>query len=176
VPTQDDHRQGARQETEGLWRLETERLLLRQPTPDDLPSYVAVLGEDDAEREHRDAVAHWRAHGFGPWVVEEDGEPVGVLEVHYAGPGVSGIEAHEVEIGWTVAEARRGRGIAVEAGRAAMADTFERARPNRHGWIVAYIRPENAVSQRVAERIGLRLEADGLTRSGDAMQIWRARP
>lgn len=153
----------------------TERLLLRRPAPGDGPAYAAVLGEDDAERELRDALAHWRAHGFGPWVVEERGAPVGVLEVHYAGPGVTGIEPHEVEIGWTIAETRRGNGFAIEAGQAAFDDAWERARPNHHGWVVAYIRPENAVSQHVATRIGMRHEGNGLTRSGDPMQIWRAR-
>ena len=168
-------------------RITTERLVLRRPGPEDLASYVAVMGQDDAERELRDAIAHWRAHGFGPWLVETvadasseavgdaSGEPVGVLEIHYAGPGVTGIEPHEVEIGWTIAESRRGNRLAQEAGRAALDDAFERAVPNHHGWIVAYIRPENAVSQRVAAAIGMRHEADGLARSGDPMQIWRAR-
>lgn len=156
-------------------RIHTPRLILRQPTAGDLPAYQAVVGADDADREYKDAVAHWRAHGFGPWLVEAGGEPVGVLEIHYAGPGVTGIEPHEVEIGWTTVEAHRGRGYASEAGRVALDDAFERAKPNHHGWIVAYIRPENATSQRVATRLGMRHEADGLTRSGDPMQLWRAR-
>jgi RimJ/RimL family protein N-acetyltransferase len=156
--------------------IETARLVLRQPAENDVVAYVEVLGEADAEREHRDAIAHWRAHNFGPWLVEEAGNPVGVLEIHYAGPGVAGIEPHEVEVGWTVVELARGRGIATEAGRAALDDAFERAKPNHHGWIVAYIRPENVVSQRVATRLGMRHETDGLTRSGHPMQIWRTRP
>lgn len=156
--------------------LRTARLCLRQVTAGDLPAYINVIGEEDDEREHRDAVAHWRAHGFGPWIVEQDGEPAAILEVHYAGPGVTGIEPHEVEIGWHVAEARRGNGLATEAARAALDDAFANARPNHHGWVVAYIRPENAISQRVAARIGMRHEANGLTRSGHPMQIWRVRP
>ena len=156
-------------------RIETARLVLRQPAENDLAAYLEVLGEEDGQREHRDAVAHWRAHGFGPWLVEEAGNPVGVLEIHFAGPGVTGIEPHEVEVGWTVVELARGRGVAAEAGRAALDDAFERAKPNHHGWIVAYIRPENVISQRVATRLGMRPEADGLTRSGDPMQIWRVR-
>ena len=156
-------------------RIETARLVLRQPIEIDVAAYLEVLGEEDAEREHRDAVAHWRAHGFGPWLVEEAGNPVGVLEIHYAGPGVTGIEPHEVEVGWTVVELARGRGVATEAGRAALDDAFQRATPNYHGWIVAYIRPENVISRRVATSLGLRHEADGLTRSGHPMQIWRTR-
>ena len=153
-------------------RLGTERLTLRRPQPDDLPAYERVLGEDDAQRELYDALAHWRAHGFGPWVVEEGGEPVAVLEVHYAGPGVTGIRPDEVEIGWTVAFPARGRGIAIEAGRAAAADAFERTDAP---WLVAYVRPSNAISIRVAERIGMRHDADGLTRSGDPALIYRLR-
>lgn len=151
-------------------RLTTVRLVLRRPTEADLLAYEAVMGEDDATRELRDAVAHWRAHEFGPWLMEEDGEPAGVLEVHYAGPGVTGIRPEEVEIGWTVAEARRGRGLAVEAALAAAADGLERTGAP---WLVAYIRPENAVSIAVAERIGMRHHSDGLTKSGDPARIYR---
>jgi RimJ/RimL family protein N-acetyltransferase len=153
-------------------RLATERLTLRRPQPEDLPAYERVLGEDEAQRELYDALAHWRAHGFGPWLVEEGGEPVAILEVHYAGPGVTGIRPDEVEIGWTVAIPARGRGIAIEAGRAAAADAFERTDAP---WLVAYVRPSNEISIRVAERIGMRHDADGLTRSGDPALIYRLR-
>jgi RimJ/RimL family protein N-acetyltransferase len=151
-------------------RLVTARLTLREPQPGDLARYRQVLGADDAERELRDAVAHWRAHGFGPWLVEEADRAVGVLEVHFAGPGVTGIEPDEVEVGWTIAEADRGRGMAFEAARAAIDDVFERVRPP---WLVAYIRPENEVSIRLAERLGFTHVGDGLARSGDPMGIYR---
>jgi RimJ/RimL family protein N-acetyltransferase len=157
-------------------RLTTERLVLRQPTEGDLPVYVIVTNGEDAAREHKDAVAHWRAHGFGPWLVELDGKPVGVVEVHYAGPGVVGIEPHEVEVGWVTIEGDRSQGIATEAARAALEDAWEHAMPNHHGWIVAYIRPENTASIRVAEKLGLRHEADGVTRSGHPALLYRAWP
>lgn len=156
--------------------LNTERLVLRQPTEADLPAYVIVTSGEESEREHKDAVAHWRAHGFGPWLVELDHELVGVVEVHYAGPGVTGIEPHEVEIGWVTIAEHRGKGIATEAARAALEDAWKHARPNHHGWIVAYIRPENAASIRVAERLGMLHEANGTTRSGHPMLVYRARP
>ncbi len=44
-----------------------------------------------------------------------------------------------------------------------------------HGWIVAYIRPENTASIRVAEKLRLRHVADGITRSGHPMLIYRTR-
>ena len=157
-------------------RIRTPRLVLRQPTEHDLPAYVIVTNGENSEREHVDALAHWRSFGWGPWLVEADGQPVGAVEVHYAGPGPTGIEPHEIEIGWAIVEERRGEGFATEAARAALDDAFEHAKPNYHGWIFAYIRPENADSIRVAEKLGMCHEADGLTRSGDAMLIFRARP
>ncbi len=95
---------------------------------------------------------------------------VGVLEVHFAGEGIGGIEPDEVEIGWTVAPARRRLGIATEAARAAAADAFERASPPH---LVAYIRPENATSLRIAAALGMRDDGEGTTRSGDRMRIFR---
>jgi RimJ/RimL family protein N-acetyltransferase len=148
----------------------TERLRLREPQPDDLAPYRLVVGEEEAERELRYGLSHWRAHGFGPWIVEEGGRTVGLLEVHYTGPGVTGLAPDEVEVGWMTVEAERRRGFAPEAARAAIDDAFERLRPP---WIVAYIRPENAVSIRIAERLGFQHVADGLTRSGDPMRIYR---
>jgi hypothetical protein len=59
-----------------LRRLTTDRLVLRQPTDDDLRAYMVVTDGEESEREHKDAVAHWRAHGFGPGLVlrhEADG-------------------------------------------------------------------------------------------------------
>jgi RimJ/RimL family protein N-acetyltransferase len=151
----------------------TERLVLREPTEEDLPSYVIVTNGENSEREHIDAVAHWRSFGWGPWLVELDGQPIGALEIHYAGPGPKGIEPHEIEVGWALVEEHRGRGFATEAARAAIDDAFERAKPNYHGWIFAYIRPENAASIRVAEKLGMHHVADGITRSGDPMRIYR---
>jgi len=151
-------------------RLVTSRLALRRPGPSDLPAFDRVMVDGDGVRELRDALAHWRAHAFGPWIVEEGGVPVAILEVHYAGPGVTGIRPDEIEIGWTVAADARRRGIAVEAAGAAAADAFERTEAP---WLVAYIRPENAASISVAERIGMHHDADGLTRSGDPALIYR---
>lgn len=156
----------------GVERLETERLILRRPTDADLARYDLVMGDEDAPRELRDALAHWRAHGFGPWLIEVGGEPVGVVEIHYAGPGVTGIRPEEVEIGWTVAPPKRGRGIAAEAALAASTDALARTGAP---WLVAYIRPENVISIKVADRIGMRFDADGLTRSGDPALIYRLR-
>ena len=150
--------------------IETERLVLRRPGPDDGP--VFALATEEWERELRDSLEHWAAHGFGPWILEEraTGEPVGAFEVHYCGPGVEGIAADEVEVGWWLAEPARGRGYATEAGRAAIADAFERTAAR---WVAAYIRLDNERSMRVADRLGLRHVHDGKARSGDPVRIYR---
>ncbi|HSP72064.1 MAG TPA: GNAT family N-acetyltransferase [Gaiellaceae bacterium] len=144
---------------------------MRQPGPDDLEAFALV--SDHADRDLYDALAHWRAHGFGPWIVELDGEAVGLVEVNYAGAGIKGIAPDEVELGWAIAEEQQRRGLATEAVRAALADAWERVAPP---WFVAYIRPDNAASMRVAEKLGMRREGEGLTRSGEPMLVYRLRP
>jgi RimJ/RimL family protein N-acetyltransferase len=95
---------------------------------------------------------------------------IGALDVHFAGEGIGGIEPDEVEIGWVITADRRGAGIATEAARAATADAFSRL-PARH--LVAYIRPENAASLRMAAKLGMRDDGGGTTKSGDRMRIFR---
>jgi RimJ/RimL family protein N-acetyltransferase len=154
-------------------RIETERLVLRPVRADDLDDYRALgIRREAAQREVDYAVAHWAEHGYGPWAIHERGLAAlaGVVEVHLAGEGIGGIQPHEVEIGWTVAPGRRGLGVATEAARAVVADTFERVRPPR---VVAYIRPENAASLRIAASLGMRDDGEGTTRSGDPMRIFR---
>ena len=101
-------------------RLETERLVLRPLMRSDLAAYEA-LGVEDARREVEEAADHWAEHGFGQWAIIERASErmIGALEVHYAGEGIGGIEADEVEIGWVVAGDRRGHGGAVPPGAVA---------------------------------------------------------
>jgi [ribosomal protein S5]-alanine N-acetyltransferase len=154
-------------------QIDTERLVLRALTRDDLDAYVG-LGEtpEDARREVSAAADHWARHGFGPWAIREHGSDrvIGAVDVHFAGEGIGGIEPHEMEIGWVVADDRRGTGVATEAARAASADAFTRLQPPH---LVAYVRPENSASLRIAAKLGMRDHGDGTTRSGDRMRIFR---
>ena len=119
------------------------------------------------------ATTHWREHGFGNWAVLGDNDAfVGVAEVHFAYPGVTGISTDEVEVGWDIAESVRNRGYATEAMHAAIADAWTRAGVDH---IVAYIRPDNAPSQRVALKLGFAPRAQGLTRSGEPMTVYELR-
>ncbi len=67
--------------------VETGRLILRAPRPDDFPSYAAMWGdpevtrfiggqplsEEDAWAKFMRAFGHWALVGFGFWTVEEKG-------------------------------------------------------------------------------------------------------
>ena len=152
--------------------LHTPRLRLTPLGRGHVDDYAAWMPEEDARRETAASDAHWRNHGFGPWAVLEDERFVGFAEVHYAGLGIGGIAADEVEVGWVIADDRRNCGLATEAMTAAIADAWVRARTDH---LVAYIRPWNTASIRVAEKLGFRVRGEGRTRSGDPARIYELR-
>ena len=97
-------------------------------------------------------VAHWTAHGFGPWLAY-DGEACagrGLLE-HSVVDGRG-----EVEIGWAVASQYWGRGVGTALGRHALAAAADHGITN----VVAFTRADNARSRRVMEKLGLTYERD----------------
>jgi len=64
-------------------------------------------------------------------------------------------ETDEIEIGWWLARAWWGRGLATEAARAALHEGFTRAGLDR---IVAIAQPANTASIRIMEKLGMRFE------------------
>jgi RimJ/RimL family protein N-acetyltransferase len=153
--------------------LETGRLRLRARTLDDLEDCLAMDREPGTlewvdwpggpggpggwpgEAAHR---AFIRARtlatyppGLGYWVIARRDAPgdflgwVLLIPEDATGP--------EVEIGWRLPVAARGRGHATEAARAVLAHGLGTLRLGR---VVADIRPENAPSTRLAKRIGMR--------------------
>jgi RimJ/RimL family protein N-acetyltransferase len=146
--------------------LQTDRLIL---TP-----LRAAHARVHPEGECAAAEAHWAAHGFGTWAVLDRATEqfVGAAEVHFAYPGVEGISTDEIEAGWSIAPDRRGEGLATEAMRAAIGDAWDRARASH---LVAYIRPRNDASVRVAEKLGFVLRGPGRARSGEAVDVYEAR-
>jgi RimJ/RimL family protein N-acetyltransferase len=92
--------------------------------------------------------------------------------VHYAYPGVTGLTTDEVEVGWEIEPALRGRGLATEAMRAAIDDAWDRTGADH---LVAYIRDENARSHRVAAKLGFAARGRGLTRDGSPMTVYELR-
>lgn len=149
----------------------TERLLLCVPTaePDVADAYFAIHG-DPATNVHNPAGAmvdpeaaapvldlwrqHWRQDGFGYWVVRgpEDGRILGF-------GGVRPVTQDEdfLNLYYRFRPSAWGNGYATELGRAAL-DLAAKAAPGMP--VVALIRPRNAPSIRVAQRLGMRLEGE----------------
>jgi RimJ/RimL family protein N-acetyltransferase len=152
----------------GLDRVETERLVgerLReehfayQRAMDSDPDVMATLGGVRSENESwellRSGLDHWERHGFGPWVfhARETGETVGGSALRRV--VIEGRD--EVELGYRVAAAWWGRGIATE-----MASALVGVARDRLGLaeIVAFTLPENRASRRVLEKVGFTYERD----------------
>lgn len=157
-------------------------LVLRTPRLELTPLRVADEAEHarasgdpaDAARDVKSADSHWQEHGFGLWAVRDrtDGSFLGVAELHFAGEGIDGIAADEVEAGWWVTEPRRNEGIATEAMSAAIADLWTRTSVDH---VATYIDGENPASYRVAEKLGFVVRGPGRGRWGEAMTVLELR-
>jgi len=158
----------------GEAKLHTKRLELRPLDETDLPWYAELRARDGfdaaaaAARLH-EAVAHWELHAFGKFAVFVAGEPAGLITLNHAGEGLVGIAADEIDLGWYVLPHLWGRGIAPEAAGAVVDWT----RSAGIGPLVVYIRRGNTASTRVAEKLGLRRDADGRARDGEPLEIYR---
>ncbi|MCA0432051.1 MAG: GNAT family N-acetyltransferase [Proteobacteria bacterium] len=139
--------------------LETERLRLRQFREADVEPLLAfyqdplsqkIFGPDASYGEVWRGVAkfigHWTLRGFGQWAVEEksSGRFAG-----YAGLWFPGDFA-DVEVGYGLHPAFRGKGYALEAARAARDHGYRTLGLPR---LVSYIAPDNQPSLRIAERL-----------------------
>jgi [ribosomal protein S5]-alanine N-acetyltransferase len=150
-------------------RLETERLVLRPMEVGDAEELHAVysdpstfeyisLGPARAIEETLERIAvksaHQTRHGFALWsVVERDSRRVigdCGLQMLEGGP--------DVELGYKLGSAYRGRGYATEAGRAWLERGFGELGLDR---IVAVTAPDNRASRRVMEKLGMTLVAPG---------------
>lgn len=146
--------------------IQTERLILRAHTREDFPASSALWadaevtrfiggrplsGEEVWARLLRYA-GHWAWLGFGYWAMEEKASGAFVGEMGFADwkrdiePSLRGIP----ELGWVLAARFRGRGLAREAVRAAMAWSDE----TLPGPTTCIINPGNMASIRVAEKCG----------------------
>jgi RimJ/RimL family protein N-acetyltransferase len=81
----------------------------------------------------------------------------------FKGPPREGV----VELGYEIAESRRGRGLATAATLAMLSEAFE---DERVGTVIAHTLPERNASTRVLEKAGFRF--DGKAREGDHA-VWR---
>ncbi|HZO35137.1 MAG TPA: GNAT family N-acetyltransferase [Gaiellaceae bacterium] len=146
--------------------LETERLRLRRFRDEDR-DIVARWNADPAFTEHLSGVQtreqsdagfdrwqrHWDEHGFGLLAIEwaATGELIG-----RTGPAFHRAWPADPEVGWGLDPAWWGRGIATEAGSAAVAWAFGGLGFAR---VVSIATEANVASRRVMARLGFRLHA-----------------
>jgi RimJ/RimL family protein N-acetyltransferase len=136
--------------------VETERLILRGPKPDDFAAYAAMWADPETTRHIGDGTpksieeswtsflrhaGHWHIVGFGSCFNERK---------RGRGPDFDGLP----ELGWMFDRAASGKGYATEALNAALAWGKETLGPVR---VIAITAPDNAASIRVAEKCGFTL-------------------
>jgi RimJ/RimL family protein N-acetyltransferase len=138
---------------------------LRAFSEDDGPVLMSVLGvlevarwllpagraqpnsEAECAARARAGAAHWRAHGFGPWIVGERGRTVAC-----GGLGLRLLDGSAaLELAWAVVPDAWGRGIATAIGREALA--LAAARGAREA--VALSRADNLASRRVMDKLDM---------------------
>ena len=143
--------------------LETERLILRPPLPEDLDSWAAFHGDAQSMRYLGGALSRaeaWRGMAVvaGSWALRGFGyfSLIEKASGHWVGRSGPWYPEGwpEKEIGWMIAAEARGKGYASEAARASLDFVF-----GTLGWarVVHIIDPENLASHGVARKIGSRL-------------------
>ncbi|MGR3461418.1 MAG: GNAT family N-acetyltransferase [Roseovarius sp.] len=151
--------------------LETKRLILRAPEPQDYPDFKATfasyrsrfmggpLNAYETWMLYAAEIGHWEIRGFGMWMVHDKAtdETLGM-----AG-GWFPAKWPEREIAWIIWPDKAGRGYALEATHAVRRHFYE-----RQGWdgAVSYIDPKNLDSIRLAERLGCTKDHDAATIDG----------
>lgn len=155
-------------------RLETGRLLLRRPVPDDGDAFAELLADPEVmrfiggETVAREGVQaalerwlrRWDVNGFGPFAVERraDRQVIGRVGLivwdrrTWVESSLAEAGDHaRPELGWVFARAHWGQGYATEAAGALR--TWAR-REQGIRWLISLIHPANIRSRRVAERLG----------------------
>jgi RimJ/RimL family protein N-acetyltransferase len=151
----------------------TDRLLLRRWSPADADPLAAMNADPEVmrfigggrslARADSDALlerfeSEWHERGFGLWAVEERAAP-GVL-VGFCGltvPMFLPAVLPAVEVGWRLARAAWGRGIATEAARAALSWGWEQLEVRE---ILSIVDPANTRSLRVCDKLGMGARPD----------------
>jgi RimJ/RimL family protein N-acetyltransferase len=144
--------------------IETDRLLLRRFTMDDLdelsvifsdPEVVRYLGtgkpakRDETEHALQTIINHWEQHGFGRWAV--------VFKRTQKLIGYGGLRNfhNTPELVYLLAKRYWGIGLATEIARASLSFGFDEQGFER---IIAMARLANTASHRVMEKVGMNFE------------------
>jgi len=162
--------------------LRTERLTLRRLVPDDLDRLAELYADPQVRRYFPDGTrtreetreelewfleGHPRRPELGLWATDLNDGGAFVGRCGLLPWTIDGRE--EVELAYLLDKAYWGRGLATEAARGIVRHAFDDLGLTR---LISLIDPDNAASQRVAERIGMRLErrVDGI--DGDGIATW----
>ena len=138
--------------------IETHRLILRGPEPEDYPDFKATfasyrsrfmggpLNAYEAWMLYAAEIGHWQIRGFGMWMIHDKTTD----ETYGMAGGWQPAQWPEAEIAWIIWPDKAGHGYALEATHAARAYFYA------NGWkeAVSYIDPKNLDSIRLAERLG----------------------
>lgn len=145
-------------------RLETERLVLRLFTPDDVQAIYDLSSDPEVikyaeaapvrdlqearEKLESGPLADYAKYGYGRFAVEDraTGEVIGFCGIKFIP------EIGLPEIGYRLKKSYWGRGLCTEAARACVVYAREEL---KIGKLVALIMPENVASIRVAEKLGM---------------------
>lgn len=152
-------------------RITTDRLLLREARRTDFDAYATILmdpkrrmppGPVDRRTAWRHFIAmqgSWMLDGIGWWTMEdrETGAFVGNVGTFLREPPPGPNDEGELEVGWSLAEAFRGRGLATEGARAMVAHVIAGWKPPR---LIAHVDHDNPPSIRVAEKLGMVYERE----------------
>ena len=143
--------------------LQTERLILRELTPDDTPALAQILGDAEVMRHSVAGVLSEKAtgefidwcrisyceRGFGPWAVVE--KSTSTL-AGFCGLNAEVVdEKHEIEIGYRLATRLWGKGLGTEAARSAVSCGFDQMRASS---LIAIVQPANFASVKVIQKLG----------------------
>jgi len=146
--------------------LETERLILRYLTADDVDSIFAVIGDAEAmkyypERLTREDAQRWIDRSLERYRTDGCGLFAVVLKSTGEVLGNCGLIRQEVEgesmleVGYHFRRDHWGKGYATEAARGCMEHAFRQLDAAK---VISLIVPENIPSRRVAERNGMQAE------------------
>jgi [ribosomal protein S5]-alanine N-acetyltransferase len=147
--------------------METERLVLRHLTLEDLDALAAIQSDpevmrhfpsgprsrDETLRDLERCMALQVEHGFSLWAAVDRSDDCLIGRCGLLPQSLQGRE--EVEIAYLIARPHWGRGLATEAARAIRDHGFRRLGLDR---LVSIIDRDNLASRRVAEKAGLRPE------------------
>ena len=152
--------------------LETERLVLRGPEPEDYPDFKATfssyrsrfmggpLNKYEAWMLYAAEIGHWEIRGFGMWMIHDKvtDRPLGM-----AG-GWKPAKWPEAELAWIIWPETAGKGYALEATHAVRNHLY-----TQMGWqtAVSYVDPKNLDSIRLAERLGAKRDTTATTVDGN---------